>query len=171
MDIFQQNKMLYRLVVVMLIVNVIVIGLLVYFRMDSSGGQTRGGRQKDSPTAKQLSLVLKKELDLTDTQTREIERIRQSFFEKERVLAAEIKEKRDSMNLLMFNKEENDRLVVQLARGVAEREFDMELLRMQQAKSFRQVCTPTQLNKLQTLVKEIRDYFKPANPKEIKSPC
>jgi ribosome biogenesis GTPase A len=61
----------------------------------------------------------------------------------------------------MFNKSINDTLILSLAKRVSQNEYKMELLRFEQAKKFKTLCTPEQLEKFNDLVIEIRDYFKP----------
>jgi Spy/CpxP family protein refolding chaperone len=65
------------------------------------------------------------------------------------------------MNALMFNKLTDEAVVKALARGIAESEYQMELLRLEQAQNLKAICTPEQLEQFEALVKEIRDYFKP----------
>ena len=109
--------------------------------------------------------LLKKELNLSETQTHQLEKIRTDFFEKEQVLAQDIKEKRDSMNMIMFNQDTNDTFIQLLAKLVADGEYQMELLRFQQAQSLKEICTMEQKKKIQYLVIEIRDYFRPEKRK------
>lgn len=92
-----------------------------------------------------------------------IDQLRKSFYEKEKELAIVMKAERDSMNKLMFNKNPNDSVVLSLAKSVSEREYKMELLRIDQARELRAICNSEQLAKFENLVKEIRDYFRPNN--------
>ncbi len=109
------------------------------------------------------SSILEKELELSKTQVLQIKKLRTDFFSKEKVLEKIIRSERDSMNNLMFNEITDDILINQLAKRVSENEFQMELLRINQAKELKSICTPNQLEKFGGLVKEIRDYFKPEN--------
>ena len=72
-----------------------------------------------------------------------------------------IRSERDSMNLQMFNINTNEEKLKQLALNVSQNEYKMELLRIEQARQLKSICTPKQLEKFSSLVKEIRDYFKP----------
>jgi Spy/CpxP family protein refolding chaperone len=163
MDIFTQKKKLVRIVIILMLVNVIIIG--AYLWNDYS--------HKPPPpncpnNIKEVSEVLKKELNLTDKQVEQINQLRTSFFVKEEALVKIIREERDSMNLAMFNKSIDEELVKSLARKVAENEYQMEMLRFQQAQDFKSICTPEQLEKFNGLVIEIRDYFRPDNQPKIK---
>jgi Spy/CpxP family protein refolding chaperone len=158
MDIFTQKKNLVRIVIILMLLNIIIIG--AYLWNDYS--------HKPLPLCRlnnheEVSTILKKELNLTDKQVNQINKLRSDYFEKEEMLAKNIRQERDSMNLAMFNKSINEELVKSLARKVAENEYQMEMLRFQQAQDFKSVCTPDQLDKFNGLVIEIRDYFKPEN--------
>ena len=96
-------------------------------------------------------------------QVSQIQTLRADFFKQEAVLKKTIGAKKDSMNDLIFNKKTDETLVKSLARGIAENEYQMELLRIEQAKMLKTICTSEQLEKFNTLVIEIRDYFRPRN--------
>ncbi|NBU04813.1 MAG: hypothetical protein EBT39_00475 [Sphingobacteriia bacterium] len=89
--------------------------------------------------------------------------LRLDFYTKEKVLSKIIRAERDSMNDIMFNKNTNEYKIKQLARNVADNEYKMEMLRFEQAKSMKAICSAKQLEKFEDLVKEIRDCFKPFN--------
>jgi Spy/CpxP family protein refolding chaperone len=112
---------------------------------------------------KDVSKILKKELDLTNEQVLQFDEIRKRNFEKQAILKKIIRDYKDAMNMEMFNKNSNDDKIKSLARQVSENEYKMELLRYYQAKELKAVCKPEQLDKFQDLVIEIRDYFRPDN--------
>ena len=156
MDIFAQNKILTRLVIVLVVINIISITLFVW-----KGTSHNPPPPNEQNEGKDVSLILQKELKLSESQTEEIRKLRIDFFQKEKELETTIRDERDSMNVAMFNKSINDTLIVSLAKRVSENEYKMELLRFEQAKQFKALCTPEQLEKFNALVLEIRDYFKP----------
>jgi Spy/CpxP family protein refolding chaperone len=158
MEIFKQKKILVLSVVLLVLLNLISIGFFVFIAY-SGKSQTISGQDK----SREVSDILKKELSLTEKQTEQIKNLRSDFFEKEKVLSALIKAQRDSMNVSMFNKTIDEELVKNLARRIADNQYNMELLRLEQAKEFNSICTPEQLDKFKNLVMEIRDYFKPDN--------
>ncbi len=159
MDIFAQKKLLVRTVIVLVSLNLFSVGIFLW----------KGVHRRHEPALypkpdyKDVSGVLKKELNLTDEQVIKINNLRSDFYEKENILTLTIRNERDSMNVAMFNKATDDSLVKSLARRVAENEYRMELLRFEQAKDLKTICTPEQLEKFQNLVLEIRDYFRPDN--------
>ncbi len=161
MDIFTQKKWLIRSLVFLAILNISSISFVFWNRIS----ETRDNRHRKDKEVNVIADLLKKELNLTETQTHQLEKIRADFFEKEEVLAQEIREKRDSMNMIMFNQDTNDTLIQLLAKSVADGEYQMELLRFQQAQSLKEICTMEQKKKFQYLVIEIRDYFRPEKRK------
>ena len=66
----------------------------------------------------------------------------------------------------MFSNSIDTNLAKQIARGIAENEYQIELYRLAQAQQLAKICTPKQLNKFQDLVKEMRDYFRPIKKKQ-----
>jgi Spy/CpxP family protein refolding chaperone len=159
MDIFEQKKLLSRIVILLTVLNLVLIGTFLW-RGNFSRPELplfRGGDYKD------VSGILKQELNLNDSQVEQIQQLRSDFFEKEKVLARAIHAKRDSMNLVMFNKQTDEQLLKRLAREVADGEYEMELLRIAQAQQLKSICNPEQLEKFEGLVREIRDYFRPDN--------
>lgn len=156
MDIFSQKKFLLRLVIILIVLNLALIGFF-WWRSSQAGKPPRPPRAGQ----RELSGILKKELNLSEKQTVDFNTIRAEFFEKEKILSEAIRSKRDSMNIMMFSKNANDEQLKSLATGVSEGEYKMELLRIEQASRLRSICTPEQLVKFETLVKEIIDYLKP----------
>ena len=166
MEVFAQNKLLKWCVAVLIIINVLTLG--TFFWKEHA---RPNGRPIIPDDFRDVSGILQKEIDLTPGQAEQMKKIRADFYDKERVLSLAIRGERDSMNMIMFNKNTNDSLVKSLARGVAENEYRMELLRLEQAQQLKAICTPAQLEKFDKLVIEIRDYFRPYNkpPKSNKS--
>lgn len=161
MDIFTEKKFLVRSVIVLALLNIISTGIFLW------KGSTCSERPRDSDNyKKEVATILEKELQLTEEQVEQIKKLRAVFSEKEKEISRTIKSKRDSMNAEMFKITTDDSLVIALAKGVADNEYQMELLRFEQSKAFKAICTPGQLEKFDNLVKEIKDYFKPDKPQK-----
>ncbi|MEI6575217.1 MAG: periplasmic heavy metal sensor [Bacteroidota bacterium] len=158
MDIFAQKKLLIRLVIVLALLNVLSIGVFLWKGCRRDAPSPPRANQKD------LSEILVKELKLNEKQAEQIKMLRSDFIEKEKVLVQKIRTGRDSMNVIMFNESANDSQLKDLARRIADNEYQMELLRISQAQSLREICNAEQLVKFQGMVREIRDYFKPDDP-------
>ena len=161
MDIFTKNRILIRIVIVLIILNYGLLGILIWREKAQPG-------PKEKPRHNDVTEILRSELQLSNGQVKEFERIREEFFSKEKVLEGKIRDARDSMNVEMFNKEINDELVIKLAHGISENEFNMEMLRLEQAKQLKKICSPKQMEKFESLVLEIRVYFQPEPPQKKK---
>ena len=158
MDIFSQKKMLLRIVFALVLLNLTLIGFFGFRMM-----RPKQRHQPKPVNETELAMVLKNELDLSAKQAEELKNIRTKFFQKEQTVSNTIKSKRDLMNMLMFSNDTNEAQLQSLALAILQHEYQRELLRIEQAKQLRTICSPAQLKKLQSLVREIRDYLKPQN--------
>ena len=155
MDIFAQNKLLKRLLLVLVLLN----ACLIFYLFSNSNKHEPFLFPKKAPF-KDVSGILKKELQLTDEQALKIQKLRDSFYIKEQVLEKTNKSQKDSMNAAMFSKNSDDRLIQHLAKSISENVYQRELLRYIQAKALKYICTPQQQEHLSEIVKEVRDYFR-----------
>ena len=156
MDVLKQNKLLFRLIILLVVMNLAIVAFFIV----PKSSNTSDGRRPDRNIEEILS-VLKEELQLTPEQVSQLKDLREDFFVKETKLKKIIKSQRDSMNELMFNAQTDTIMVKTIAKRVSENEFKMELLRFDQAKTLKTICTPAQMKKFEVFVIDIRDYFKP----------
>ncbi len=161
MEVFAQNKLLIRLVIVLTILNLCAIGVFIW--KDFSYAGLGPHKERKNEDYHDVAGVLQRELGLTELQVEQFKKLRTDVFAKESDLSVVIRAERDSMNVLMFSKNTDSTVVKNLAREVAENEFAMEMLRYQQAHALKSICSPEQMNKFDKLVIEIRDYFRPDN--------
>lgn len=161
MDIFTQKRSLIRIIIILVILNFSLLVFVLWKELWQPNPQ-------DRPTHEKVAEILRTELQLSDDQVNEFERIRKEFFIKEKRLESAIRNARDSMNIEMFNKHINEERVKSLAKNISLNEFNMEMLRLEQAKQLKTICTSEQLEKFESLVQEIRDYFQPEPPKQKK---
>ena len=159
MDIFAQKKLLLRIVFILIALNMFSIGVFVW--KDVFHDKLHKERTKNF---QDISNILQKKLSLTEIQVNQVKELRVSFFEKEKVLSEIIRSERDSMNEAMFSKLSDEEQIKSIARRIADNEYQMELLRLEQSKQLKSICTSEQMDKFGDLVKEIRDYFRPENP-------
>ena len=159
MDIFLRNKLLLRVVAFLLILNLFSSGYLW------SGEKSNDDRRPPKRPLDEVTTILKEELQLTTKQAEDLKKIREDFFNKEEPLGRMIRAKRDSMNIEMFNENTDTANVKEIARRVADKEYQMELYRLEQAQQLKTICTPEQLKKFQDMVIDIRDYFQPQKNK------
>jgi Spy/CpxP family protein refolding chaperone len=164
MDIFTQKKVLIRLVILLLALNFISMGLFIWKGISPRNKPDNNPAQEQ----KEISLVLKQELHLSDLQTEKIKKLRSGYVEKEKVLVTQIRAERDSMNSIIFNFNADPEMVKSIARRVADNEYKMEMLRFEQSQELKTICTPDQLKKFDRLVREIRDYFQPTDQSKEK---
>lgn len=156
MDVLKQNKLLFRLIIFLVVMNIAIVVFLVLPKPPMQFD----GRRPDR-NINEVFGILKDELQLNPTQIEQLKTLREDFFMKESKLAKTIKSQRDSMNELMFNAQTDTVLVKSIAIRVSENEFKMEMLRFEQAKTLKTICTPAQMKKFESLVIDIRDYFRP----------
>lgn len=159
MYIFQQKRMFIRIIGLLTITNIILIIILFRFSLHSKT-PLLFPKNEDY---KDVTGILKKELELNDNQVVKMNEIRELYYEKEIALKQFIKNDKDSMNVEMFAKNTNETKVLFLAKRVADNEYKMELLRFEQSKDLKNICTVPQQQKFENLVLEIRDYFRPDN--------
>ena len=162
MNVFAQKKILIITIIALTIIN---LSSIIFFIYTDNIKHHRGNDRRDSEN---LINILKEKLSLTEKQIKLMTDLRSDFYSKEKQLSETIRNERDSMNQMMFNKVTNEDRLRLLARKVADNEYQMEILRIEQAKSMKAICNSDQLAKLEDLVKEIRDYFKPNHQEQKK---
>lgn len=167
MDIFTQNKNLIRTVILLVALNLILMGFLAWKEFNHRPPRDEPALFPKREEFHDVSGILKEKLGLTESQVVQIQKIRADFFEKEQILALSIRNKKDSMNVEIYHKVTDDKLVEKLAREISEMDLIMTHLRIEQAKSLKAICTPEQQKKMEELVIEIRDYFRPDNQPRI----
>ncbi|MEC4048269.1 hypothetical protein OX284_002410 [Flavobacterium sp. SUN046] len=151
--------MFSRIIVLLVLLNLLTIGFFIwktYFQHEPL-------LFPKNEEYKDVTAILQRELQLSPQQVTQFNTIRERFFEKEVVLKQIIKAEKDSMNVAMFNKVTDDALIQFLAIKISQNEYQMELLRYEQAKELKSVCSPKQQEQFEHLVIEIRDYFRPDN--------
>lgn len=159
MDIFAQKKLLTRLVLILAILNISIIGIMVWKDLMHRPPHPHHGRED----FRDVSALLEKELQLTSTQAIQFNELRNTYSKREHNLHELIRNQRDSMNEQMFNETTDESLLKSIAMRVSQNEYQMELLRIEQAAAVKKICNPEQLQKFESLMFEIRDYFRPDN--------
>ena len=160
MDIFTQQKLLIRTVVVLVVLNIVSIGFFVLKEIRPHHEPLLFPKNE---SYKDISRILKDELGLSEQQVAQFDEIRKRNFEKQAILKKIIRDDKDAMNIEMFNIKTDEAKIEMFAIRISDNEYKMEMLRFDQAKELKAVCKPEQLEKFEDLVKAIRDYFKPDN--------
>ena len=172
MDVFAQKKMLIRVVFFLAFLNLSAMGVFIWKEFIQKPPHLRGDFRPPSDNHRNppphhemnknhLSRILKDKLELDDNQVKLFDKLRTEFHNKENLVLKKLRAGRDSMNVEMFSKNTDDKLLNSVAKRVSENEFKMEMLKIEQAKKLKAICTPKQLEKFENLMREIRDYFKP----------
>lgn len=160
MDIFKQQKYLKRTILILVLIN---IGLISFFVWRELKPNHKPLLFPKNEAYHDVSTILKKELNLNQSQVSKLNEIRERYYLKEIDLKKKIKDLKDSMNDEMFNKDSHDLKIIALAEEISVNEYKIEMLRYSQAKELKSICTPQQQLRFEALVKEIRDYFRPDN--------
>ena len=159
MDIFLKNRLLSTIVFLLVGSNALTLSILAW-NLSCDHSPLLFPKNE---AYKDVSGILKKELNLSEKQVAQFDEIRQRNFEQQAKLKKTIRDDKDAMNQEMFNKNTDAAKIHALALRISENEYKMESLRFQQAQELKAVCTADQLDKFQDLVIEIRDYFRPDN--------
>lgn len=157
MDIFSRNRFLIRIIIVLLFLNIISTGYLWIQRMEKPDDRQPKKERENSLR------VLKDKLHLTREQESALISLRNDFAQKEESITQMIRSQRDSMNVLMFRADNDTSQLKRMARKVADNEYQLEQLRIDQAQKLKSICTAEQLMEFQNLVINIRDFFQPQN--------
>lgn len=158
MDIFSRNKFLVRIIFVLLFLNIISTGYL-WFQKKEKPDDRQPKKERENSLR-----VLKEKLHLAREQEDAILSLRQDYAKREEMVTEMIKAQRDSMNVVMFRAEDDTSMLKRIARRVADNEYQLELLRIDQAQKLKNICTEEQLKEFQHFVINIRDFFQPQNP-------
>jgi len=158
MDIFSQKKFLTRIILFLVMLNLISVSFFIWKSIYNL--PLLFSKNEDY---KNVSRILKRELNLSEKQDSKLIELRESYYLKEIDLKKTIKDYKDEMNEKMFNKNTDETKIKLLAKQIADAEYQMELLRFEQAKELKLICNAEQQEKFEKLVKEIRDYFRPDN--------
>jgi Spy/CpxP family protein refolding chaperone len=161
MDIFSQNKLLIRTILFLVILN---LGSITFFTIRGLRPMEVKDFRPNDDRKKDLTTILKKELNLTNQQVFQFNEIREQNATKKSALKEIINQDKDLLNIEMFNKNCDDQKLLALARKIGDNEYRIELSKINQSKQLKAICNPQQLEKFEELVKEIRDYFRPDNP-------
>jgi Spy/CpxP family protein refolding chaperone len=154
-----QKKCFIRTIVGLAICNIVLMSFFMWQTFATGLPLNTAKKPRDVAT---LLTVLQNELHLTPKQVEQVKTLRTEYFDKEKQLLEVIGGKRDSMNVEMFQKTTDSLLIKALSERLAENKVQLELLRYEQSKTFKAICTPEQLEQFGKLIKEIRAYFKSA---------
>ncbi len=114
----------------------------------------------ESAKMKGAGALLKEKLDLSDDQLHQMMIIRNDFLKREEEIDLHTRPFRDTLNLLMFNEQKDTVNIKRMANQISKFQYEIEMLRTEQADAFKKICTPAQRAEFRKIVFDIRDYFK-----------
>ncbi len=158
MDIFSQNKVLIRTIIVLVVLNLVLIGFFIFKEICPN---RELDFRPDHENKKELSAILKKELNLTNQQVIQFEEIRAQNASTKFKLKEIINHDKELLNIVMFSKNYNKERVFALAKKISNNEYQIEIAKINQSQQLKAICNPEQLDKFKILVIEIQDYLKP----------
>jgi hypothetical protein len=172
MDIFAQKKMLIRVVFFLAFLNLSAMGVFIWKEFIQKPPHLHRDFRLPFPpphhdmNKNHFSRILKDKLELDAKQVKLFDKLRTEFHNKENIVLHNLRAGRDSMNVEMFNKNTDEKLLNSIAKRVSENEFKMETLKIEQAKKLKAICNQKQLEKFENLMREMRDYFKPEHKRK-----
>lgn len=146
-----------RIIFILLFLNIISTGYLWFQKWEKPDDRLAKKERENSMR------TLKEKLDLSREQEQAIGILRQDFAAREEAVTQMIRSQRDSMNVVMFHQDNDTSMLKRIAKRVADNEYQLELLRIDQAQKFKSICTAEQLKEFQHLVINIRDILQPQN--------
>ncbi len=160
MDIFSQNKFLIRTILFLVILNLVSI---TFFSIRSFRPKNDDRLPPKNEYNRELSEILKKELNLSEYQIEKFEKIRTQNEKRKIELKEIINQNKDLLASEMFKNITDEKKVLAIAKKIGDNEYQIELLKINQSKQLKAICTPAQLDKFDELIKEIRNYLQPIN--------
>jgi Spy/CpxP family protein refolding chaperone len=144
MNYFDKNRILIWAVVFFLVINVSALAtFFVYF--------SKNGKPIHEPAACQSCGQFCRMLDLTEEQSKTVEKIQAGFHVKSDPLIEQIKEVRRMMLLELSKDAPDTSLVNQYADSIGELHKQLQKTAASQFLSLKQVCNPEQCRKLSTM--------------------
>jgi hypothetical protein len=163
MDFVSEKKILFRLVVLLLVMNTSIIGFLVYVTVYNHPN----GNQIEQSKSENVDLIgfLQKELNLSPVQVDSFRIIQREFVNEEARIREIYKPDQDKIiNLALQpgdNQDSLDKLTVAVGKGISE----LEATRYTYYKKLYNACDKQQKDKMIGLFMEIKDVLMPPKQK------
>jgi hypothetical protein len=142
-----KTKILTLLAVVLLLTN---IGLLVYFLVLKQPGGRGDGRRYGS-----MEEMLRKDLQLTDTQVKQFVQLKDEHFARMRPLADSMQQQRDALYRMTGNATVPDSVIAAASRRIGDMQSQLDAMTFAHFRQLRTICTPAQLPAFDTLVQKM----------------
>jgi len=139
-----KTKSLVFIIAILVLTN---IAVLVYFLRTEKSSHEGEKKGKNG-----LSTALQKEVGFNDEQVAKYRQMREEQMKIMRPLSDDIRRSKDSMFRLLGNREISDSVIHHLAGDIAMKQKEMDLRAFNHFRRVRQLCTPEQLQKYDSLV-------------------
>lgn len=148
MSWYNQNRASKWLIAVLLVMNIIT--LIIIWMLVGRNDFSHSSNKERRPFAP--IMMLQKELNLSDEQTRQFGQLRQKHFELTDSLMNQLNLNRKLIVNELFNSEINEGTVNILSKKIGDIEKEMELARFYHFSEVIMICTPDQKEKLKNIL-------------------
>jgi periplasmic protein CpxP/Spy len=159
MDMFSQKKFMIWTIALLVLLNVLSLTALWYQRIEQPLQPERQGDQRQES----VTQFLNRELQLSDSQKVEFERLRKEYVENSTTLNQEMRESKTALFDLVGASSPDKATIGKLTKDIGEKQAALDLLLFNHFAALRNICTPSQQEKFKTLLRDIRELMRPQN--------
>jgi periplasmic protein CpxP/Spy len=163
MDLINQNKFKNWLIIVLLAINLITVSVIWMQIVNKK--QTQQVIQNNRPS--ESVNLLKKELDLNDDQTKQLEKMRTDQFDQSKKYNDRLNDLKKQLAEELFKESPDTTLANSKAKEIGDLQSKVEAMRFNHFKELLAICTPEQKEKLKPILIELfgrkppKDELKP----------
>jgi periplasmic protein CpxP/Spy len=156
MDFLIKSKILYIIIGILIVLNLLSLGTLWFWK---SRGEHRPPHMEQDHMKKDGKMFLTKELNLSKTQSDEIDKLRDEHFKKISPFFEDIHKLKDSLFALLPSKDSSK--FVEIANKIGAKQSELELETFRHFQKVRDILDDTQKQKFDVILK---DMVKPEGP-------
>jgi Spy/CpxP family protein refolding chaperone len=157
MDIFAQKKFMIWTIALLVLLNILSMAALWYHR---SGLPPQTPRQADQ-RQESVTQFLNRELQLTEGQKKEFDRLRREHVEASTKLNKEIRDAKTALFDLVSASAPGKATIEKLTGEIGVKQAQLDLLLFNHLTTLRNNCTPAQQEKFNTILRDIRALMRP----------
>jgi Spy/CpxP family protein refolding chaperone len=159
MDIFSQKKFMIWTIALLVLLNIISMMALWYQR----GGQPPQARRQADQRQESVTQFLNRELQLTEEQKKEFERLRREHFEASTRLNQEMREAKRELFDRVGAPAPDKTAIEKLAGEIGAKQSQLELLLFNHFTALQNKCTSEQQEKFRSILHDILNLMRPQN--------
>lgn len=165
MDWINQNKFKNWLIISLFAVNITTVSVIwvQVLREKPAAAPTSAGGNTESVN------LMKRELDLNDWQTQQLEKLRSSKLDLVRLYNDSLDQLKKQLADQLFLKNQDSATITRWAKSIGDLEAKVTLLRFQHFQELLAICTPAQQNKLKPILTDVIGR-RPPKPEEKEIP-